>query len=104
MAEVLITGVDVQKMVGHWLRTPVNGYLGSDYGQDGMSLKQIPLGDPTAADAYLEKLKTDVQILDAFPAGTVNLYRTTQAPDKEQILIEVAGTAIAVPEDLRKER
>lgn len=93
-----ITAKDVQKMVRHWLKTPVNGYLGSDYGQDPMALVNIPFKDSSVADEYLRKLRRDVSILDALPPGSVNLYAETEAPDKERISIDVAGQMITVNE------
>lgn len=93
-----ITGKDVQKMVTHWLGTPVNGYLGSDYGQDAKRLLQRPQADATLANAFLQKLKNDVPILKALPSGSVNLYGTTTAPDRLDLTIEVAGQPIKVTE------
>ncbi len=52
-----ITGNEIQGMVGHWLKTPVNGYLGSDYGQDVKALLQQPQTDG-APDAFLQKLRS----------------------------------------------
>lgn len=91
-----ITGRDVQQMVRHWLETPVNGYLGSDYGQDGRRLLQQPQADSVRANAFLQKLRNDVSILKALPAGSVNLYGKTAAPDRLELTIEVAGQAITV--------
>lgn len=92
-----ITGNDVQGMVGHWLKTPINGYLGSDYGQDAKSLLQLPHSDG-AAEGFLEKLRADVPVIQAFPAGTVNLFGVRTAPDRLDLVIEVAGQTIQVPE------
>lgn len=97
-----ITGKDVQSMVTHWLQTPVNGYLGSDYGQDALALTQLPLADITAADAFLQKLRKDVVILDALPSGSVNLFSVQKAPDQRELIIDIAGTGITVPQK-RKE-
>ncbi len=93
-----ITGSDIQQMVDHWLRTPTNGYLGSGYGQDAKSLLQRPQSDG-APDAFLNKLRTDVPVLQALPVGAVNLYRVSTAPDRLDLVIEVAGRAITVPGD-----
>jgi hypothetical protein len=90
-----ITGQDIQRMVRHWLKTPTNGYLGSDYGQDAKSLLQRPHADGLA-DAFLQKLRTDVPIVGAMPSEDVNLYAINTPPDKTEIVIEVAGTGIEV--------
>ncbi len=93
-----ITGSDIQQMVDHWLNTPTNGYLGSGYGQDTKSLLQRPQSDG-APDAFLNKLRADVPVLQALPVGAVNLYRVSTAPDRLDLVIEVAGRAITVPGD-----
>ncbi|AEJ01306.1 hypothetical protein Nit79A3_1474 [Nitrosomonas sp. Is79A3] len=92
-----ITGNDIQEMVSHWLQVPVNGYLGSSYGQDINSLLHRPQADG-APEALLEKLRADVPVLQALPSGAVNLYSVQTPPDRLGLVIEVAGQAITVPE------
>ena len=91
-----ITGTGIQAMVSDWLDTPVNGYLGSGYGSDTRALLQRPQSD-SAPDEYLRKLRVDVPVLDALPAGAVNLYAVSTPPDRLDLVIDVAGQAIAVP-------
>ena len=91
-----ITAKDIQSMVRHWLETPVNGYLGADYGQDGKSLLQVAFTDTTRADAFLQKMIEDIPILQVLPPGSLNLFSVKTAPDKTEIMIEVAGTALPV--------
>jgi len=88
-----ITGNDIQHMVRHWLNTPVGAYLGSDYGQDVKSLLQRPHADG-AANAFLAKMRDDVPVLAALPVGSLNLYGQPAAPDKLNLMVEVAGQAI----------
>lgn len=91
-----ITGRDVQDMVGgHWLKTPVYGYLGSDYGQDLKAILQLPQG-AGEADAFLAKLRHDVPVLQALDPGTTNLYAVRSGYDRTSLFIEVAGSAIEV--------
>lgn len=92
-----ITGNDIQDMVSHWLHVPVNGYLGSSYGQDINSLLHRPQADG-APEALLERLRADVPVLQALPSGAVNLYSVQTLPDRLDLVIEVAGQAITVPE------
>ena len=92
-----INGNDIQEMVSHWLHVPVNGYLGSSYGQDINSLLHRPQADG-APEALLQKLRVDVPVLQALPSGAVNLYSVQTPPDKLDLVIEVAGQAITVPE------
>ena len=90
-----ITGNEIQGMVGHWLKTPVNGYLGSDYGQDVKALLQQPQTDG-APDAFLQKLRSDVTVLQALPTGSLNLYGVPSLPDRLDLIVEVAGQTIEV--------
>lgn len=93
-----ITGIDIQNMVAHWLQTPVNGYLGSDYGQEIKSLLQLPQGDTAAADAQLGKLRHDVPALQIYNPRDVAIYGydNPSRPDRRGILIAVAGKGIEV--------
>lgn len=92
-----ITAQEAQAMVSHWLHTPTNGYLGSDYGQDAKAMLQNPqsLG---LGDAFLNKLRQDVPILQTLGTDDLNLYAVTEQPDKLKILIEMAGRPIEVAE------
>jgi len=91
-----ITGNDIQEMVGHWLKCPVGAYLGSDYGQDAKALLQRPQSDG-AAEGFIQKLRTDVPVLQSLPDGSVNLYGVQTAPDRLDLMIEVAGQTIQIP-------
>lgn len=82
-------------MVKHWLATPVNGYLGSDYGQDLKGLLQRPMADGMG-DVVLQKLRNDVPVLGVVPAGSVNLLQIDSYPDKRTFCIEVAGNLINI--------
>lgn len=89
-----ITGDDIQAMVRHWLNTPLNGYLGSDYGQEAKLLLQQPQ-ESGLADAVLDKLRRDVPAVGVAPGG-VNLYSVPSAPDRMNLLIEVASEMMSV--------
>ncbi len=96
MTETTITAEDIQAMVTHWLHTPQNGYLGSGYGQNTKALLQLPQLDGSPEE-YLQKLKDDVPILKALPEGGVNLYGIHTAPDRLDLVIEVAGRTLSIP-------
>ncbi|ALS62246.1 MULTISPECIES: hypothetical protein [Burkholderiales] len=91
-----ITGKDIQEMVRHWLNTPVEGYLGSGYGQDAKALLQLPQADG-APEAFLEKMRQDIPALQALPPGSLNLYAVRTPPDRVDLFVDVAGVAIQVP-------
>lgn len=89
-----INGNDIQAMVRHWLSTPLNGYLGSDYGQEVKILLQQPQADGLA-DAVLGKLRADIPAVGVIPGG-VNLYGVQSAPDRMDVVIEAAGGLVSI--------
>lgn len=91
-----ITMREVHDMVGHWLDTPANGYLGSTYGADAKSMLQKPLSDTSAADAFIAKLRNDVPILGIIPEDQVGLYHRSEGVDKKNIVLRLSGTSIEV--------
>jgi len=90
-----ITATELQGMVTHWAGTPPNGYLGSSYGADTLSMLQTPM-KTGLADAYLKKLRVDVPLVGALPPGAVNVYAQDQGPDKRTIFIEASGELVAL--------
>jgi hypothetical protein len=91
-----ITSKDIQGMVGHWLDTPVGAYLGSNYGQDAKAPLQRPQADGVP-EAFIQKMRQDIPALQTLPAGALNLYSVRTPPDRVDLFIDVAGTAIQVP-------
>jgi hypothetical protein len=85
-------------MTTHWLSTPLNGYLGSTYGQNVTDMLQKPLASGYA-DATIQKLRADVPLLGAMPASSVNLYSVDEGPDKRNLFIEIAGAFVPVGGD-----
>ncbi len=83
------------RMIAHWWKTKPNTYLGSTYGNPVEDLLQKPLSSPIA-DYFLAKLLEDIPVLAALPAGTVNLYATSEGVDIKNIHIEVAGQTLAL--------
>lgn len=91
-----ITGKELQYMIRHWLKTPVNGYLGSDYGQDAKALLLRAMSDQASVDEFLQKLRSDIPLIGAMPAGSVNIYAVERGVDRKEIVIEVDGTAVSL--------
>jgi hypothetical protein len=91
----IVTAQEVQGMVSHWLATPVNGYLGSSYGNDLAALLQRPMS-AGLADNFLQKMITDIPILGALPEGSVNIYLVDKAGynDKKELTLEILGDLI----------
>lgn len=50
-------------MIEHWLSTPPNGYFGSSYGNN-LAQQLLKNTDAFTADAFLEKMKADIPILN----------------------------------------
>lgn len=86
-----ITGDDIQDMIRHWLETPMNGYLGSDYGSDLKALLQRAQSDTRLANYFIAKLRRDVAVLEALPASEVGLYATPEGIERLRLTLEVAG-------------
>ena len=93
-----ITGDDIQMMVRHWLNTPLNSYLGSDYGQDLKQFLQNPMkiGIP---EKFINKMRRDISILLCVPIDGINIYSKKRDDNKVDLFIEVFNTLIEVPKN-----
>ena len=87
---------EIASMANHWLNTPVNGYLGSGYGQDTKSLLQAPLMS-LAAEGWISKAREDVFVLQSFSSDIVNLYASRSNIDKLELIFEIGDNEIQVP-------
>lgn len=85
-----LDGHDVAGMVEHWTETPMNGYLGSSYGQNFKSSLQQPQ-KVVVANSFIQKLQKDVDILQVLPADAVNLYSLPKGTDGVDVFLSVAG-------------
>lgn len=85
-----LNGRDVAAMTDHWLNTPLNGYLGSDYGQDIKSTLQQPQSS-AVANNLIQKLQQDVPIIAAMPDESVGVYAVPRGVDGTDIILAVAG-------------
>lgn len=91
-----ITGDDIQAMISHWLNTPTNGYLGSDYGSDLKALLQRAQSDPRLANYFIAKLRREVPVLALLPAHQVGLYAVPEGLDRLRLTLEVAARTYAL--------
>ncbi|WP_282348017.1 hypothetical protein [Pseudomonas sp. PS01301] len=94
MAGNTLSMLEVADMVRHWLRTPAGAYLGQSYGQDIKSLLQQPQ-NMALGDAFVEKLLKDVPVLQSLPSGTVNVFIKNEGKQRQQLIIDLAGTEVA---------
>lgn len=92
MEEQLLTSQDIEKMIRHWLSTPIDTYLGSDYGFDKSILLFTPL-TMNRADELIAKIKRDIPALSVFP---INLYSVPIPPDKVQIFIQIGDLTVEI--------
>lgn len=86
-----ISPENVSDMIAHWLNTPANSCLGSNYGHNFDDLIAAPLAG-VQANAVIKKLLNDVPVLQVLPAGSVNIYKKPTGPDRIELILEVAGT------------
>lgn len=95
----LVDVLQIEKMIDHWIGTPPNGYLGSSYGADLPSLLQKPISVLNIeADKFLAKMKQDIPILQALPAGSVNIYgqKVPGTFDKYEIFVTIFERQISL--------
>jgi hypothetical protein len=99
MASTTINASRIMQMIAHWLDTPVNGYLGSTYGAPVEELIQKPRNS-ALANAFLAKMKADLPILAAMPAGSVSIYfqDVTDRNDAKKLIIQVGDVTLTVDE------
>lgn len=88
-----LAGRDVQGMVAHWMRCPAHSRLGLTYGNDLPAIIQSPMS-AGLADGQIAKLVVDVPLLQALPAGAVNIYARDTGMDEKEIVIGVVGEIV----------
>ena len=85
-----LDGHDVASMVEHWTETPMNGYLGSSYGQNFKSFLQQPQ-TAVVANSFIQKLQKDLDVLQVLPPDAVNMYSVPKGTDGVDVFLTVAG-------------
>jgi hypothetical protein len=65
-----IDWLEIQGMISHWLRTPENGYLGSNYGYRDRIIRivQEPYNESSAQDIIV-KMQQDIPALASQDVG-----------------------------------
>ncbi|MGL5947913.1 MAG: hypothetical protein ACRCYV_02490 [Aeromonas sp.] len=91
-----LSGDELSGMVEHWLSTPLNSYLGSDYGQEVRSLLQRPQRDE-GADQLVRKLRADLPLIGALPPEAVAVYGTPSGIDQLKLMLTVLGREFDLP-------
>lgn len=92
-----LDGHDVAAMVEHWTESPMNGYLGSDYGQTFKSYLQQPQM-AVSANSFIQKMQADVPVLQVLPADAVSMYSIPKGTDGIATTIDVAGRSFELGE------
>lgn len=95
MSTSSINTQEIERMVRHWLNTPMHTYLGDDYGFDRSALL-LKAFNQIDADAVIAKLKRDVPVLDLLPNGSVNLYSSRDGLDKLNFILQIANITIEI--------
>lgn len=99
MSQNPITVDLIMAMIGHWLATPAGAYLGSTYGSPALELLQKPMNDPGAGDAMLAKMRADLPIMEALPAGAIDIYLHDEGIDRRRLEIRVYEQSVSVWSD-----
>ena len=92
-----ISPYDVQRMVRHWLNTPLNGYLGDDFGNNLPDYLQSPQA-ANSANEILRKMYSDLPVLLLLPSGAISVQSSTdpQISDRINVSVTVFGEVITV--------
>lgn len=90
MSTKTLSGREVVEMTTHWTETPMNGYLGSSYGQNIKSFLQQPQSD-VVANNFIQKLREDVPVLTVLPSNAVSLYAVPKGLDRSEVYLNVSG-------------
>lgn len=92
-----ISPYDVQRMVRHWLNTPLNGYLGDDFGNNLPDHLQSPQA-ANSANEILRKMYSDLPVLQLLPSGAISVQSSTdpQISDRINVSVTVFGEVITV--------
>lgn len=89
----MITTQKIVDMIEHWLRTPPNAYLGSEYGAPLNELLLNPLST-NVADSFIEKLRKDIPALNQLSGEHFGIYSTTSGFEKRIVVLEVGNVEI----------
>lgn len=84
----------IHGMIEHWLHTPAESYLGSNYGNNIKDALMLAMQDG-AADEFIAKMRRDIPILEY--VQDINIYSVGDGIDSIRVFIEVNGNAIEVP-------
>ena len=92
-----ISPYDVQRMVRHWLNTPLNGYLGDDFGNNLPDYLQSP-NTANGSSEIMRKMYSDLPVLQLLPSGSISVqsFSDPQISDRMNVLVTVFGEVITV--------
>lgn len=82
-------------MLTHWIGTPVNGYLGSDYGSELKALIQTPMA-AGLADGIIAKARQDIPLLLTAAPDALNIYAEDRGMDVKAIVFEIGGELVPI--------
>ena len=88
-----ITTQFILGQIRHWLKTPQNHYLGSNYGIDLYQYLHKPMTTPMV-DEIIAKMRADIPVLNAVSEEHLNIYAKNSGFDSKVIYIEVDGMVL----------
>lgn len=81
--------------IHHWIHTPQNAYLGSNYGMDVYQYLHKPMTHQMA-DEIIAKMRADIPVLNGVAEDGLNIHARNDGFDSKIIVIEVYGYAFEV--------
>ena len=80
---------NVTRIINHRLRTPVNGYFGSSFGNDFKSVLFSAMNS-SEADEIIQKLKSDEPLVKLL-GDNVDIFIVDRGYDKKDFIINING-------------
>lgn len=84
------------EQIDHWIGTPTNGYLGSNYGIDLKQYLHRPMSTDDA-NAIIVKMRQDIPALNSAPEGSLAIYIEDESFDVKHIHIALFDAVKSYP-------
>lgn len=92
-----LTPDQIIAMVDHWLRVPVGGILGSDYGSNLYDYLHRPLAE-MRLEEWVDKMRFDLPILTMLPDEAVQVAYDTDGVQLASVSVRVVNIELVPPE------
>ena len=85
-----VTADFISGQINHWISTPQNSYLGSNYGIDLKQYLHKSINE-FDGDAIIAKMRHDIPVLQSIGSNNLNIYFQKKSFDKICFYIDVNG-------------